>query len=183
MAKLEEDGSFELQQKRWTELMNLCQTMTDHKMDSTGVELAISNVFDSKKGSMIDVMILNAKELMAVILKLIVLRIDSSNAKMTLEKSFIPGMSGQYDADLLRLKGMIKMREKMAQMGIPTGCKTSPTHFSLRSSRSRAPRHCVAAPVLPQRNTADLEKYNRHRGHHSRGLSSEFKHEAVRRHY
>lgn len=122
MAKIDEDGSFELQQKRWTELMNLRQTMTDHRIDPAGIELAISNVFDPKKGSIIDVMIFNAKELMAVILKLTVLRIDSSNAKMTLEKSFIPGMSGQYDADLLRLKGMIKMREGMAQMGIPTGC-------------------------------------------------------------
>ena len=122
MVKLEENGGFELQQKRWTELINLRQAMTDHKMDPAGVELAISNTFDPKKGCMIDIMILNAKELMAAILKLEMLQIDSSNAKMTLENSFIPGMSGQYDADLLRLKGMIEMREQMAQLGIPTGC-------------------------------------------------------------
>lgn len=122
MVKLEENGGFELQQKRWTELINLRQAIADHKMDSTGVELAISNVFDPKKGCMIDTMILNAKELMGAILNLEVLQIDSSNAKMTLQNSFIPGMSGQYDADLFRLKGMIKMREQMAQLGIPTGC-------------------------------------------------------------
>ena len=122
MVKLEENGGFELQQKRWTELINLRQAMTDHKMDPAGVDLAISNVFDPKKGRIIDIMILNAQELMGAILKLEVLQIDSSNAKMTLENSFIPGMSGQYDADLFRLEGMIKMREQMAQLGIPTGC-------------------------------------------------------------
>ena len=122
MVKLEENGGFELQQKRWTELISLRQAMTDHKMNLAGVELAISNVFDPKKGCMIEVMILNAKELMGAILELEVLHIDSSNAKMTLESSLMPGMGGQYDADLFRLKGMFKMREQMAQLGIPTGC-------------------------------------------------------------
>ena len=122
MTKHEEDESFELQQKRWRELINIRQEMIDHKMDPAGVELAISNVFYPKKGSVIDGMILDAKELMTAILKLELFQIDSSNLKRTLEKAFIPDMSGQYDADLLRLKGMIKMREQMAQMGIPTGC-------------------------------------------------------------
>ena len=183
MAKLEDDGGFELQQKRWTELINLRQTMTDHKMDPAGVELAISNVFDPKKGSMIDEMILNAKELMAVILNLVVLRIDSSNAKMTLEKSFIPGMSGHYDADLLRLKGMIKMREQMAQMGIPTGCKTSPTHFLLAQADWEHRDIFSVLPCSPRKDNADPEKYNRHRGHHCGGLSGELSHKSLRRKY
>ncbi len=122
MAKLEEDGSFELQQKRWTELIELRQAMTDHGMDPAGVELAISNVFDLKKGPVIDSMIRDGKELMAMILRLEELQIDSSNVKVALEKAFIPGMSGAYDADLFRLKEMIKMREEMAKIGIPTGC-------------------------------------------------------------
>lgn len=121
MAKVEEDGSFELQQKRWTELIDLRQAMTDRGMDSAGVELAISNVFDPKKRHMVDSMILDGQELMAMILQLEELRIDSSKVKMALEKAFIPGMSGAYDADLLRLKDMIKMRAQMARMGIPTG--------------------------------------------------------------
>ncbi len=122
MARLEEDGSFELQQKKWTELIELRQAMADHGMDPAGVELAISNVFDLKKGPVIDSMIRDGKELMAMILRLEELQIDSSNVKMALEKAFIPGMSGAYDADLFRLKEMIKMREEMAKIGIPTGC-------------------------------------------------------------
>ena len=31
-------------------------------------------------------------------------------------------MSSQHDADLLRLKAVIKMREQMGQMGIPIVC-------------------------------------------------------------
>ena len=120
MAKLEEDRSFELQQKRWSELIDLRQAMTDHGMGSAGVELAISDVFDPKKMHMVDNMILDGKELMAMILRLEELRIDSSKIKMALWRAFIPGMSGAYDADLLRLKEMIKMREQMARMGIPT---------------------------------------------------------------
>lgn len=122
MAKREEDESFELQQNRWTELINLRQAMIDHKMDTAGVELAISNVFDPKKGRIIESMILDGQKLMATILRLEELRIDPSNVKMTLEKAFLPGMNGAYDSDLLRLKGMIEMREQMAAMGLPTGC-------------------------------------------------------------
>lgn len=122
MAKVEEDRSFELQQKRWTELIDLRQAMMDHGMDPSGVELAISNVFDPKKGRMVDSMISDGKELIAMIIQLEELHIDSSNVKLALRKAFIPGMSGAYDVGLLKLKGMIKMREQMAGMGIFTGC-------------------------------------------------------------
>ena len=121
MANVEE-GSFELQQKRWTELINLRQTIADHDMDPAGVDLAISNVFESSKGPLIDAMISDGKCLVTLMIQLNALGIDANNVKMALVKAFVPGMSGAYDAGLLRLKELIKMREQMAKMGIPTGC-------------------------------------------------------------
>lgn len=121
MAKVEE-GSFELQQKRWTELINLRQTMANHDMDPAGVDLAISNVFESNKGPLIDAMISDGKCLVALMIQLKGLGIDASNVKMALGKAFVPGMSGANGAGLLRLEELIKMREQMAEMGIPTGC-------------------------------------------------------------
>ena len=121
MATVEEE-SFELQQKQWTELINLRQTIADHDMDPAGVDLAISNVFASNKGPVIEAMISDAKCLLALIVQLNGLGIDAVNVKMALEKAFVPGMSGVYDAGLLRVKELIKMREQMAKMGIATGC-------------------------------------------------------------
>ena len=121
MATVEE-SSFELQQKRWTELINLRQTIADHDVDPAGVDLAISNVFESNKGPLIDAMISDGKCLVTLMIQLNVLGIDTTNVKMALGKAFVPGISGTYDAGLLRLKELIKMREQMAKMGIPTGC-------------------------------------------------------------
>ena len=121
MATVEE-GSFELQQKRWTELMNLRQTLADHDMNPAGVDLAISNVFEPNKGPMIDGMISDSKRLVAMMIQLNALGIDANNVKMALGKAFVPGMSGAHDAGLLRLKELVKMRDQMAKMGIQTGC-------------------------------------------------------------
>ena len=121
MAKAEE-GSFELQQKRWTELIDLRQSMTNHDMDPAGIDLAISSVFESNKGTLIDAMISDGKSLITLMIQLKGLGINAFNVKMALGKAFVPGMSGAYDAGLLRLKELIKMREQMAEMGIPTGC-------------------------------------------------------------
>lgn len=107
--------------------------MIDYKMDPAGVELAISNVFDPKKGRIIESMILDGQKLMATILRLEELQIDPSNVKMTLEKAFVPGMNGAYDSDLLRVKGMIEMREQMAAMGLPkTHCRPPQRLSSLK---------------------------------------------------
>ena len=46
MTKLQDDGGFELQTKRWTELIELRQALTGHKMDPTSVDIVIANVFD-----------------------------------------------------------------------------------------------------------------------------------------
>ena len=121
MATVEE-SSFELQQKRWTELINLRQTMVDHDMGPTGVDLAISNVFESNKGPLIDAMISDGKSLVALMIQLNALGINVDNVKMALGKAFVPGMSGAHDAGLVRLRELIKMRDQMAKMGIPTGC-------------------------------------------------------------
>lgn len=122
MTKLEEDGDFELQTKRWTELIELRKGVTGHNMDPTGVDIAIANVFDPKKGHIIDGIIVDGRDLIAMILQLEELHIDSTNVKMTLAKAFVPGASTSYAADLVKLKGMMKMRERMSEMGIPTGC-------------------------------------------------------------
>ena len=121
MAAVEEE-SFELQKKRCTELINLRQTLADHNMDPAGVDLAISNVFGSNKGPVIDPMISDGKCLVALMIQLNALGIDTFNVQMALGKAFVPGMSGAYDEGLRRLKELIKMREQMAKMGIPTGC-------------------------------------------------------------
>lgn len=121
MATVEE-GSFELQQKRWTELINLRQTLADHDVGPAGVDIAISNVFESQKGPLIDAMISDGKCLVTLMIQLNGLGIDANNVKMALGKAFVPGMSGEYGAGLLRLKELVKMREQMAKMGIPTGC-------------------------------------------------------------
>ena len=67
-------------------------------------------------------MISDGKFLVTLMIQLNALGIDAKNVKMALEKAFVPGMSGEYSAGLLRLKELIKMREQMAKMGIPTGC-------------------------------------------------------------
>ena len=121
MANVEED-SFELQKKRWIELVKLHQTLKDHNMDPAGVDLAISNVLESNKGPVIDPMISDGKRLVALMIQLNALGIDTFNVKMALVKAFVPGMSGAYDAGLVRLEELFKMREQMAQKGIPTGC-------------------------------------------------------------
>ena len=121
MATLEE-SSFELQQKQWTELINLRQKIADHDMDPAGVDLAISNVFGPNKGPLIDAMISDGNSLVTLMIHLNTLGVNTFNVKMALGKAFVPGMSGAYDAGLLRLKELIKMREQMAKMGIPTGC-------------------------------------------------------------
>lgn len=122
MTNFEDEGGFELQTKRWTKLIELRQALTAHKMDSTGVDIAIANVFDPKKGQIIDSIIVDGNDLMAMLLQLEELQIDSTNVKMTLAKAFVPGASATYAADLAKLKGMIKMRVRMIEMGIPTGC-------------------------------------------------------------
>ena len=122
MTKLQDDGGFELQTKRWTELIELRQALTGHKRDPTGIDIAIADVFDPEKGHFIDSIIVDGKDLMATVLQLEELKIDSTNVKMTLAKILFPGASGTHAADLVKLKGMIKMREQMSGMGIPTGC-------------------------------------------------------------
>ncbi|CAF9919531.1 hypothetical protein IMSHALPRED_004649 [Imshaugia aleurites] len=122
MTKLEGDGVFELQIKRWTELVELRQALTGLKMDPAGVDVAFANVFDYEKGHIIDSMIMDSKELIAMILQLEELQIDSRNVKAILAKAFIPGSSGMFASDLVKMKEMIKMREHMSGMGIPTGC-------------------------------------------------------------
>lgn len=122
MPKLEVDEEFELHTKRWTELINLRQTLTGHEMDPTGIDIAIANVFDSKKGRVIDSIIAESKELMAMISKLQELQIDSTYVKMALAEAVVPGASGMYAAGLVKLRGMIKMREQMRLVGVPTGC-------------------------------------------------------------
>ncbi|CAD6583071.1 MAG: hypothetical protein ASARMPRED_001216 [Alectoria sarmentosa] len=41
MTKLQDDGGFELQTKRWTELIELRQALTGHKMDPTSVDIPL----------------------------------------------------------------------------------------------------------------------------------------------
>ena len=120
MANVEEE-SFERQQKRCTELIDLRQKIKDHDMDPAGVDLAIANVFESNKGHLIDPMISDGKSLVTLMIQLNALGIDATNVKMALGKAFVPGMSGSYGAGLLRLNELIKMREQMAKVGIPTG--------------------------------------------------------------
>ena len=122
MTKLEDDEGFELQTKRWAELIELRKGIMDHNMDPTGVDIAIANVFDPKKGHIIDDIIADGRDLMAMMLQLEQLQIDSTNVKMTLAKAFVPGANTVYAADLVKLKSMIKMRERMNELGIPTGC-------------------------------------------------------------
>lgn len=107
-------------------------------MDPAGVDLANSNVLDLKKGRMIDSMLLDGKGMMNLILQLERLRIKTSNVKMTWEKAFVPGMSGAYGADLLRLrlKGLIKVREQIARMAIRLDVLRLPLRTYIREVKS-----------------------------------------------
>ena len=107
--------------KRWTELINMCQAMIGYAIDPLGVELAISNVCDPKKGRIINSMISDGKELMAMKTQLEELQIGTSNVKMALRQAIMPGMSGLYDAGLFRLNGMMKRREQMTGLSMLTG--------------------------------------------------------------
>ena len=122
MTKLEDNGDFELQTKRWTELIDLRQSLIGHQIDAARVDVAIANVFDSAKGQIIDIMLADGKELMAMIMHLDELQINSTNAKIALAKLFVPAARATYGADLVKLKRMIKMREQMRGLDIPTGC-------------------------------------------------------------
>lgn len=100
--------------------MELRQSLTDHEIAPTCIDLAIANVFDPQKGHIIDSMIVDCEELIAMVLQLDDLQINSTNVKAALTKVFVPG--ARIDAtDLVKLKELMKMRQRMSGMGIQTG--------------------------------------------------------------